>query len=567
MTTRDVRDMLDLPSAGLSVPPPKRQKTVERKAQAKGIARELLSLQGDRDAPLLIQQTSQFKSKPKHRHRAAKYELTPFVNSARTDGLILRHWLKKEEARPLEDTDVKDAPDGEIQEQKLETEYRYSRYNTQIDVPTYDEATYNTHLQDPDWTKEETDYLVDLVKEYYRKWAVVVDRYDFQLRTATGQQATPPPSTRSMEDIKARYYAISAKVLSLHTPISSMTAPEFSLYEILTKFDPERETRRKELAELHLNRRRSEVEEEKTLLEELQRITLHQSKMQAERKEIRERLGYPHSTSTGTALQYSSSHALGQLFSQLLAADRNKKVRRLQDMNTNSPNTNGAITQNQGSASAARDSTHRESISAQPKRSSTANLALSSDTSRIFSSEDEERFGVSTPDERLTSGVTFRSDKIAKLRQAKSTIQSQKIAATLAHLKIPEYIVLPSRPVHDEFEKLVGKINLLLDARKVAEKEEHEMKVAAAMKEEKERRERRERGEASPEPSEPPEEVSTLPTADDVDMGDGSTADPPATGIKQESQAEAEQEQPQGQKRSASVLSAASIQSNKRMKK
>ena len=43
-------------------------------------------------------------------------------------------------------------------------------------------------LADPEWTKEETDYLFNLVREYDSRFYIVADRYEF---------ATGPP--RSME--------------------------------------------------------------------------------------------------------------------------------------------------------------------------------------------------------------------------------------------------------------------------------------------------------------------------------------------------------------------------------
>ncbi len=45
-----------------------------------------------------------------------------------------------------------------------------------------------TSLADPEWTKEETDYLFNLVREYDSRFYIVADRYEF---------ATGPP--RSME--------------------------------------------------------------------------------------------------------------------------------------------------------------------------------------------------------------------------------------------------------------------------------------------------------------------------------------------------------------------------------
>lgn len=79
-----------------------------------------------------------------------------------------------------------------------------------------------------------------------------------------------------MEELKARYYDISARLLKLHTPISSMTGPQYALYETLTKFNPSQESARKALAEGHLYRKQQEVDEETVLLGELQRIMVNQ---------------------------------------------------------------------------------------------------------------------------------------------------------------------------------------------------------------------------------------------------------------------------------------------------
>jgi DNA methyltransferase 1-associated protein 1 len=36
-----------------------------------------------------------------------------------------------------------------------------------------------TSLADPEWTKEETDYLFNLIREYDSRFYIVKDRYDF----------------------------------------------------------------------------------------------------------------------------------------------------------------------------------------------------------------------------------------------------------------------------------------------------------------------------------------------------------------------------------------------------
>jgi hypothetical protein len=55
---------------------------------------------------------------------------------------------------------------------------------------------------DPSWTKEETDYLWDLIEKFDGRFLVIYDRYD-------------PKYDRSVEDIKERYYAVCKKILEV----------------------------------------------------------------------------------------------------------------------------------------------------------------------------------------------------------------------------------------------------------------------------------------------------------------------------------------------------------------
>jgi DNA methyltransferase 1-associated protein 1 len=99
-----------------------------------------------------------------------------------------------------------------------------------------------------------------------------------------------------MEELKSRFYSISATMLQLNTPISSMTAPEYNLYDMLSKFNPAQETSRKKLAEGHLYRRQNEVDEESVLLSELQRIMLNQASVDNEREVCHNLAIKPHPT-------------------------------------------------------------------------------------------------------------------------------------------------------------------------------------------------------------------------------------------------------------------------------
>jgi DNA methyltransferase 1-associated protein 1 len=83
----------------------------------------------------------------------------------------------------------------EVDEKKEETStatetgiYPFAKYNVKAQVPKrYTDEQYNRHLKSDDWTREETDYLMDLVEEYDLRWVVIADRYDYQPRGAEGE--------------------------------------------------------------------------------------------------------------------------------------------------------------------------------------------------------------------------------------------------------------------------------------------------------------------------------------------------------------------------------------------
>jgi DNA methyltransferase 1-associated protein 1 len=342
--------------------------------------------------------------------------------------------------------------------QKAATETpSFAKYNVEPEVPNFDDAQYEDHLKDPNWTVEETRYLVDTYKECNGKWTVVIDRYE--------------KPDRSMEDLKARYYSVSAVMLQLETPIQSMTAPQYKMYETLKDFNPKQETSRKRLAEGHLHRKKDEVDEEAVLLAELQRIMANQESLDNLREDLRKRLDYP---KAGTnSYQYSTSQALHTLWQQLVNADRQRKTQRLR------------VSTGQSATSIETPAAGQTPGPGRPRESNagTAQHEPSPSTSNTkLSAKDKLRFGVTEvgPGEKLPSGVSFASDKLSKPRIAKSSVQSEKIAAVLAHIGVPELIPLPTAPVIEAFDSLMGKLHILLDMRKVAEKEEQELRVREA---------------------------------------------------------------------------------------
>ena len=432
-------------------------------------------------------------------------EQTAFVNPARTDGLVLRHWRKKKTGiattpgAPNTPAELKPELDSDSKSAQIEPEYHFAKFNIKVSGPEYNDEQYEAHLKTDDWTREETDYLLQLALDFDLRWIVIADRYEYQpketLSNDESMAVTITPKVRTMEDMKARYYNVAAKVMVLHHPLSSMSTTEFDLHEKMTKFDPTQETTRKKLAEALLSRSPEEIREEEILLGELKRIVVAEERFALERKELYDRLQAPQSTAS--IQNYESSQGLGNLMQTLLSVDKNKKQRRTltgPGDGASSPATGGSsqnLTDQGG-----RDQRNSISGSAVKKGS------LSGPSSqRKLTPREEAKYGVSHH-ERLTSGVTLRGYRIDKLLLAKSQAQSKKLDEALRELEVPHKAVMPTTKVCDAYELLVQKINILLEVRKVSEKTENETKVLQAQKE---YREKKESGEdaATPQASSP----------------------------------------------------------------
>ena len=387
--------------------------------------------------------------------------------------------------------DVDGKPEDEAVLTAEQEAYHFAKYNVRAQVPKrYTDEQYDRHLRSDEWTREETDYLMDLAEEYDLRWVVIADRYDYQPQSSDtemdGASLVPAKQRRTMEHMKARYYTVIANVLSLEHPPSEMSETEFELHEKMSKFDPERERTRKELAALQLNRTADEVREEGILLEELKRIVANEQTFIAERKELYARLEVP--ISVGNTTMYQSSQGLSQLLQTLLQADKSKKRRSL--LGTEGPGASPASqTPTQNILSGLRDSRADTPTGPTPTTATKKSAASNTQFLKPLTPAEEVRYGVQHHD-RLPSGVQFRNDRAQKLTQAKSNIQTQKLAAALAELEVPLRLVMPTERVCKEFEKLIHSVNLFLDARKVAEKVESEIRVLEAAREERERKER-----------------------------------------------------------------------------
>ena len=362
----------------------------------------------------------------------------------------------------------------------------WAKYNVKVEKPQYTNEQYEARLKSEHWSKEETDYLVDLAYEFDLRWIIIGDRYEYHPKEAAREDVdsmaiTPQAPTRTLEDMKARYYDVAAKTMLLRHPLSSMSSSEFDAHEKMTRFDPVRESQRKKYAEQLMQRTEEEKHEEELLLKELSRIVNNQERLFNERKALYDRLEPAASTSRENFSMsiYQSSAGLTQLMQNLLAQNKSKELEKKEKRRS---------VIEAGEIPGSTERNHRQSVSGTDKR----NSLTGESGRRQLTAREETKYGVSHPTERLTGGVQFRHERITKSLQAKSAAQSTRITDALTHLGVATKLIMPTTKVVTGFENLVEKIKILLEARRYIEKVDGEIKVS---KHSKLQREAKDRGE------------------------------------------------------------------------
>ncbi|KAK3995758.1 putative SWR1-complex protein 4 [Cladorrhinum sp. PSN332] len=516
MTSRDVHDVLNIPSDHSGVGrPSKKQKSNAIRPNLKGLAREVQNLSGDNPIAIVPEVSFFKKRRLASRKPATRWELKRFTNSARNDdgALVLRHWKRKTEDGPPADSESQPAENGTegnaVAKVEKPEDSAFAKYNVHVQIPQYTDDQYHSNLQSSTWTKEETDYLLELAKDYDLRWAIIWDRYDFQPKEASGDSGNastaivPAGRPRTMEDLKARYYEISAKMMAVQTPVQYMTRPEFELYEMIQKFDPEQERKRKQFALNTMARNKDEAREEESLLLEVKRILARTERFNEERRELYNRLDYP---ATETDINsFKSSAGLQNLLQTLMTSDKAKKQRKQamgpgdvaspssavppSAVSETHPNRRESIAAS--AASAHRDSDARTPATPVEPTPTTANAANKKKGApqperRKLTQQEEQVYGVSYHD-RLGSGPTFRYEKINKLYSHKSGQQQMRITNVLSELGIPPRLVMPTAQVTAQFELLWSAVTSLVDLRKVSDRLDGEIKVEEAKKAERDK--------------------------------------------------------------------------------
>ncbi|KAF7792812.1 hypothetical protein EIP86_003911 [Pleurotus ostreatoroseus] len=257
----DVRSILSLPNPNTPGPSQLRKQpgTTERARKPEGISRELYSLIGP-SAPTLAAQLAKPRLKQKPNLGGGgrvKWEWRTFKNGARKDSLKLSHWAKA----------------GSDPEAASLSEYNFANYNVQPNVFLYSQDEYSRHLTDSEWTKEETDYLFNLVREFDLRWYVIADRYDY-----------PGGQPRTMEDLKDRYASVCRKLIR-NRPWAGDEASKSQMLSSFS-FDKDRELLRKQYVASLENRTQEQILEEEALFIEIKRLEQNERRFKKDREEL-----------------------------------------------------------------------------------------------------------------------------------------------------------------------------------------------------------------------------------------------------------------------------------------
>lgn len=578
-TSLDARDVLNLPqdgSSGAGPRPAKKQRTGGHALSAgvsrnlKGLAREVQSLGGESPISIVPQLSNIKKRRLANRKPAERWELRPFANSARDDkSLVLRHWRRKAPAGSRGDvpasTQAGEAPadgmetDDQQQQQQQQQEQSiddsaFAKFNVRVVVPQYSDDQYTANLQHPDWTKEETDYLMEVVKDFDLRWPLIWDRYDY--RPTDGSASSPSSSaadltavvpasqpsdgsSRTMEDLKVRYYEIAAKMMAVQKPAQYMTQSEYNLHGIMANFNPEKERQRKAFVTNALMRSREEVREEEALLFEVRRIMDRTERTNDERRELYHRLEFP--IADQDISSFKTSAGLQTLLQSLMYSNEKSKKRKSLAAGeaagaAGASGAAGAAGATGADASGRRDSiaasgaggqNRRESVNikddktnaaadtaATPVAAATASSTASGVATatapatpvsatptaggknnkkgapqmerRKLTDQEQDVYGVTYHD-RLGSGPMFRYEKINKLFTHKSGQQQLRISNILNELEMPARLFMPTLAVTAQFEHLVNSVVQLVDLRKVSDKLDGEIKIEEQKKADRDR--------------------------------------------------------------------------------
>ncbi|CCM01759.1 uncharacterized protein FIBRA_03825 [Fibroporia radiculosa] len=399
----------------------------------------------ERSTPALTTQLAkpQLKQKPNLGGGGrVKWEWRPFKNDARSDSLKLSHWARA-------GTDP-------------EAEYGFSKYNVQPVSFVYSQDDYARFLEDNEWTKEETDYLFDLVREYDLRWYIVHDRYGY----ADGPE-------RTLEDLKDRYYTVCRRLVK-NRPWAGDEAGKTQLLSSL-QFDKDREVMRKNYIASLENRTELQKAEEDALYVELKRLEQSERRFKRDRDELlRTLLGIESGLSD---LPIEDDGLAGGPFET-----KKKKKTHNATVEPETPVTPSA-------------SNVISLGPPQPKRAHTTKSVQYDNLHCIHRSEVPPSNGTTT--KSTHQPVYLRSYKSPTAK----TTPAAKVAQVFAELGIsPTRLVMPTRDNYTQLESLMEAAAALVETKKAVDKVEQDIRVMNARLGQRDSEDGGETGDAVPTP-------------------------------------------------------------------
>ncbi|KAI8052796.1 hypothetical protein BDF22DRAFT_685271 [Syncephalis plumigaleata] len=443
MNTQDARDILDLDVSShkstnnTSVNTTQKRSGLVHHARrnlVNGVNRELFNLIGGLATIPISEQRVHFKEKPNFAAKSSsRWNKKGFTNSARSDDLVLYHW---------------------VNEADESTDRSFAGFNKVVDVVEYTNDEYEhiiAHLPSS-WSKEETDYLFSLCRQFDLRFLVIADRYNYTARDTMSESTDNATSThRTLEDIKDRYYTIARHILqsrmsTQHSLSSGLPQDYLDSYV----FDKGREA----------------------LVAEVRRIQLQQRRLQRDHEHVMRLLNIreaPSSGSMNSNAQNASNSNNGAATNTTTQAYNNAG----NNNNASSYNTpvskhklNAQQQQQQQQKSTPGTDTGGESTKA---RKHGANATPSDTPTNVT--------GPDTPlprRERLTIGVSLRSARLPPIR-AQTT--ANKVITCLRELGVGPRPIMATERVCARYEQLRQSVMKMLERKKYADRMEQELRT------------------------------------------------------------------------------------------
>ena len=513
MSSSDVRDILSLPNRATTAEsgqhraparaPPTLPGDTRQKQRPEGMSRELYALLGP-NAPSLVMSSAaggpdglassggaQPTFQPKFQRKAnsgvvRRWAWTPFRNPAREDtpsdtdsaaseallgqglptrrGLVLHHWkpvlsstssLSKQSGADDDDKEMGD---------EVALDEAWAPFNTSSQVFHYTTEEYTQYLTDSDWTRDETDYLIDMCEMYDLRFIVIADRYEW------------PGSHRTIEDLKARYYTICRRLLRERISNENVETRHTQLQTFA--YDRQQEMERKNAVQKLFSRTPEQLAEEEALYVEARRLEQNETKFARERADLLRLLGgfdgvpsYSAATvaAVGAGLVWpGSSHHVDQTF------DDKKHKRRRTDVA--SPPAKSKSDAKQQLFDAQHFITRFSTTGPHVLRTPYPNLigtpsalppVASATSGSSTKSENAAHHGAYL---RSTRMLTFRPNQYTRVMQALSEL----------HPPVGARLVFPTATNVEKWETLLGAVAGGLEIKKQLDRVEAEYQIARA---------------------------------------------------------------------------------------